>query len=954
MSFSPQPTSRIQRFVLLSVGLSLVLTGLLVVLTVFKAPSFSAFLGYFTPKLSPWLFVRPFWPETSLFLPFAQQLWLSAGLVLAYVMVGVFKPQWRTVFIALSLLMVARAVLWRGVETLHFYAPVSQWVGYALFGAECLALLSLALGCIQLFKPTNRAKHPVPLAANQPLPTVDVLVCTYNEPLWVLYRTLVGCQALAYPNKTVYLLDDGRRPQMEQLAKHLGVRYLSRAFNTHAKAGNLNNALQHSSGELALILDADHVPSQHTLNELMGFFQKDEGLAFVQTPQHFCTLDPFQRNLLASHVLSNEQDFFFHSVQPGNDYWNACFFAGTGAVFRRKALQAIGGFATETITEDTHTGLRLHAQGWRSAFYNKNLIAGLAQDSFGDFIKQRARWARGMAQILAYDHPFNTKGLSWGQKVCYFGGIAYFFSGLVKSVFLLAPLAFLLFGVMTINAGLLEMLTYYIPCFMALYWGYTVLTHGNRHLFWGEIYDSALFFYTSLSALSGLLFPKAGRFQVTPKGTVSHAAPFQWALVWPQLGLALLTSVGLVSAGLRAYQNPLFLGGLFTNYFWGLYNLVLLLGALYVAQERPQQRLYPRIARTLPCELKLLDGSLALGEVQDLSESGFSVQFKEPIPVAGTMALRVKDWELNEVSSFSVQVVRSHVHATTQSHTLGLCLVNRTDAQHQALVRHMFGSATVWNQQRQAAQAVPWHEALLVMLATTFRMNQSAERPFWRRTPRFGVNLTGSLLVNEQSPPVPISTLELSESGVAFKAPKTVSLKKGQQAKLQLCWSNGRQSYLLIEVKRQGYLSLQHKRFGCNFLQLSRQERIELIQQIYGVQEGLVRVASTVNVALPCRMELPAALNVPPQQGVTRELSEVGLCVELPRPLPLSPNGALSGRITLQWPNGKESLMPVSIYPGLSATQYLLYFEGLSLAQLDDISRQLYDPSVISLNTVRA
>jgi cellulose synthase (UDP-forming) len=946
----------IQQFVVSSVVLGLCLTGVFALLSFSRIPfnittltthpwhywlqpqqlqQFNTFMQQFQHKLS-----RPLWPENSLFLPLEIQLLISMGLFFSILGVGRFTPKNRGLLIGLTLLSVFRHLVWRAVDTLHFPDVPHAAIGYTLYAAEILAFFSLALGYFQLYKPTNRASLPHKMTHQPPLPQVDIFVCTYNESLSVLYRTLVGCVAIEYPNKTIYLLDDGNRKAMAQLAKHLGVSYIARTENHHAKAGNLNNALSHTQGDLVLVLDADHVPTQGILQALVGYFQQNPKLAFIQTPQHFFTLDPFQRNLVLDDVIQNEQDFFFQVIQPGNDYWNATFFAGTGALFSRTALASVGGFATETITEDTHTGLRLHAKGWQSIMYNQNVTAGMAQDSFQDLVKQRVRWSRGMAQIFYYNHPLWQKGLNWGQKICYFSGILYFYMGFTKLLFILAPLAYLLGGFMTINAGILEIAIYYFPSFLALYWGYSILTGNVRHLFWGEIYETALCVYTSLSAFSTLIDHKKSNFLVTPKGAVSDDYAFHWQVVLPQLVLGLATAVGLVLAAYRAYVNPIYLGGLFTNFMWGVYNLALLMAAIYVAQERPQHRLAPRVTRTLPCELRLLDGTIAVGKVINMSESGLAAEFEEPIPVAGTMNLRLRDFETKEVTVLGVQVVRSYVDPQTKRHSVGLRLVNRTDAVHQALVRHMFSSAEPWN--RPTHFRKEWDVSLLNMLNTAFRLNKVEEVAYRRRTPRFDVCLP-CLLAADTFRQVEATTQEVSETGLSLLISDSVGLTLEQHLKVTLQWSNGYVSTLDTRVKRIRPFEKGQVLVGVNFLKLSKEERLEVIEQIYGAREGLIRVAPSITKLVPCTVHFATGTFY---TGATQELSEMGVRVHLDRPLTVAV--ATPIQLELNWAFDQKSQHEGLLLPRQQTNErqgiHLIYFKNTSLQELETLSKRLHIP----------
>ena len=146
-----------------------------------------------------------------------------------------------------------------------------------------------ALGMLAWFSWSRPAAVRPPITESH---AVDVYVCTYDEPVEVVLATLAGCRALTYPH-TTYLLDDGRRPEMEELARLAGARYMTRPDNSHAKAGNINAALPRTGGELVFVLDADHVPMPDALDALVGYFD-DEQMAVVQTPHDFSNHDSVQ------------------------------------------------------------------------------------------------------------------------------------------------------------------------------------------------------------------------------------------------------------------------------------------------------------------------------------------------------------------------------------------------------------------------------------------------------------------------------------------------------------------------------------------------------------------------------------------------------------------------------------------------------------------------------------
>ncbi len=307
------------------------------------------------------------------------------------------------VLVVLSITVSCRYLWWRYTATLNWNSTFDLVCGVVLLAAETYSWLVLMLGYVQVAWPLP----PAPLPADiRQWPTVDVLIPTYNEDLALVRHTVYAAMGLDWPadKLRIHILDDGKREEFRAFAERTGVNYITRADNRHAKAGNLNHALTLINGELVAIFDSDHLPVRSFLQITCGWFLRDPKLALVQTPHHFFSADPFERNLQVFRSDPNEGELFYGLVQDGNDLWNAAFFCGSCAVLRREAIDAIGGFATETVTEDAHTALRLHRRaGTRPTCAFRR--PGLATDSLGAHVNQRIRWARGMVQIFRIDNP---------------------------------------------------------------------------------------------------------------------------------------------------------------------------------------------------------------------------------------------------------------------------------------------------------------------------------------------------------------------------------------------------------------------------------------------------------------------------------------------------------------------------------------------------------------------
>jgi len=304
----------------------------------------------------------------------------------------------RTAAIALCLVLGWRYMLWRIFETIPAPDnPVDFLTGIVFVAVEAIAMLGTTASQIFLTRTRSRtaeADRNVPkLLTKSKLPRVDILICTYNEDRDILERTIVGTLAINYPNFRPWVCDDGRRAWLKALCETHNVGYLTRDDNAHAKAGNINAALQKlaaldSQPDFIAILDADFIPLPDFLTRTLAL---EDDVGIVQTPQHFFNPDPIQSNLALTKVWPDEQRFFFDIVLASKDAWNAAFCCGTSSIIRFDALQSIGGFPTGSVTEDYLVSLRLREKGFRTVYLNEILSLGLAPEGLAEYTGQRSR-----------------------------------------------------------------------------------------------------------------------------------------------------------------------------------------------------------------------------------------------------------------------------------------------------------------------------------------------------------------------------------------------------------------------------------------------------------------------------------------------------------------------------------------------------------------------------------
>lgn len=534
--------------------------------------------------------------------------------------------------IVLSLTISCRYLWWRYTSTLNWDDPVSLAFGVSLVAAETYAWVVLVLGYFQTLWPLQRQPVSMPEDISS-WPNIDLLVPIYNEALSVVKPTLYAALGIDWPKEklTIYLLDDGDRPEFREFAAEIGVKYIARSSHEHAKAGNINHALRtECSGEYVAIFDCDHVPTRSFLQVALGWFMKDPNLAMLQTPHHFFSPDPFERNLGRFRRTPNEGTLFYGLVQDGNDVWDAAFFCGSCAVIRRSALDEIGGIAVETVTEDAHTSLRLHRKGYTSAYIRIPQAAGLATESLSAHIGQRIRWARGMVQIFRLDNPLTGKGLKLVQRLCYANAMLHFLSGIPRLIFLLAPLAFLLFHAFIIFAPALMIAIFVLPHMI-----HTSLTNSRiqgrwRHSFWSEVYETVLAWYIARPTTVALFNPHKGKFNVTAKGGLVEEQHLDWVITKPYMFLVLINLAGVGAAFWRLHYGPPHEAlTVIVSLVWVLYNMIILGGAVAVSVEARQIREAHRVEIAMPAALARADGHMLPCTLRDYSDGGVGVELRE-------------------------------------------------------------------------------------------------------------------------------------------------------------------------------------------------------------------------------------------------------------------------------------------------------------------------------------
>ena len=602
------------------------------------------------------------------------------------------------------MLVVSTATLryawWRITETVVLDPWPSAIASVLMLLAEAYFWTMLLLGNFLAHWRLPRRAQAMPAEWTE-WPHVDVFIPTYNESLAVVEPTVLAALDMDWPADKlhVWLLDDGKRDAFEKFAQESGCGYIRRTQNQHAKAGNINHALQKTEGKYVAIFDCDHIPASNFLKRALGVLEADPQCALVQTPHHFYSADPMERNLGLPVSVPNEGRLFYGQLQPGNDLWNATMFCGSCAVLRRSALEAVGGIAVETVTEDAHTSLRFSQRGYTTAYLNEPLAAGLATETLQGHVGQRVRWGRGMVQIFRSSCPLTVKGLRWHQRLTYLNACMYFLHGVPRLLVLIAPMLCFLLGSL-VHASIAEWLVYLLPQLAVSRISEYKIQGKERGLFWGDVYETLLCWQLLRPTLTALFNPKVGKFNVTDKGQTLDEEFFDWHNGRVYLALALVNLLPLLYT-LSLLGEPLSneVIAALINGVWAIYNLLLCGVALHIACERRQVRDTVRVSVLGGASAMILAGRQRLqADLLDFSIKGLGLKLH-----ASSSNLRKADFVKVALQEGSrLRVFRARIERR-QGDTVGLELILPSMAQKVRLLRCTFTRPGFWGEQLRLA-----------------------------------------------------------------------------------------------------------------------------------------------------------------------------------------------------------------------------------------------------------
>jgi cellulose synthase (UDP-forming) len=588
-----------------------------------------------------------------------------------------------------SLLMMY--ALWRWHDTLPAFAfSVQTLWEYFFFAFEALAIAYTMMSIVILFRSIDRsgqadaAQDKMEREGN--FPPVDIFICTYDEPLEILEKSILTALALDYPDATVWVLDDTRRKWLREYCEAVGARYVTRDNNRDAKAGNLNNGLAVTAAQtnapLILVLDADFAPRPNCLKRTVGLLSNPD-VAVVQTPQFYYNPDPIQHNLLAAQSWVDDQRFFFDVFQPAKDAWGCAFCVGTSFVVRRDRLTEIGGFPSQAISEDINLTYTMLANGYQTWWLNEKLSIGLSAEGIPEYITQRARWCLGTIQVaLLPDGPLFGVGFTLTQRWHYLHGV---FNWLCKPflvLLLIAPPIYWFAGMPAFETDYLSFLRYGMPALLGqiIYMGW--ISRSRTLPFFMEATHAVTAFAVTATLLSAVVKPFGRPFKITDKGGDRSAPRTHWKLAAVFGLISLSSALSIAWAFVSPYAASEISSLDFFNLLWASIAMLIAFIGFLVCFELPRGEVLFAVDEVAKLAL---DDHVITGRVTELSTSSAQTSFARNLPGClpnqpVRLYLDALGWIEAEVSGRSEAVIRLRLSPTF--------------AQHKQLVVRLFGSSS--------------------------------------------------------------------------------------------------------------------------------------------------------------------------------------------------------------------------------------------------------------------
>lgn len=715
-------------------------------------------------------------------------------------------------------------LIWRIFYTLPFgHGAWAMGFGIVLLIAEITGLFEQI---VHYYGMSEKKIPNKPKQVSGEYPSVDVFIATYNESTELLYKTVNGCVNMEYPTKEklhIYLCDDGNREEVKRLAEQFQIGYLTRNDHEGAKAGNLNNALAHTSGELIVTLDADMIPMSDFLMASVPYFmnEEEEKLGFVQMPQCFYNLDLFQYNLYAEENIPNEQDYFYMDIQLAKNKSNSVIYGGSNTVISRAALEEIGGFVTNVITEDFATGMLIQSKGYRCIAVDDVHASGLSPEDLDSLVKQRKRWARGCIQTGRKLNIFFKRGLTLGQKINYINSISYWYSPMKRLIYMVSPILYAVFHTTVLVTTPLQLLFFWLPMYYlntkTLKW-----VSGNiRTVRWTNIYETIMFPLLLKDVMLEILGISEKHFSVTKKGSTEEKKTRHVRYAIPHITFLTLTVIGIAKCVNIIFTTEnvsiLFL------VFWLVHNFYNLVMAIFFMLGRPEMRKHVRFRIEAEAVIEYEKSTFRVNTI-DISEGGCLVKADKPYYIPpeenAKITIRTEQYE----TTFFAKIVK--VKGVEDGYLYAFQLTTIEEEQYKALL------LVLHDRVPPLTKSIQKEYGFFEDFRTNIMRRQKRKEDFSRKLPR--VKMKRQMKTSEGDN---VTLLSFNYEFIAVKHKKT--MRNPQKFSVPI---NERITIKLLHIKELSYYKLSESEKVTQVVSLYRIMNLEEIIQLDGIADDLMQI----------------------------------------------------------------------------------------------------------------
>jgi cellulose synthase (UDP-forming) len=528
------------------------------------------------------------------------------------------------------LILLSRYLIWR-ITTLNLEHWASTAFSLFVYAIELFSIFTFIIYSLQLIWSSTKKrsieanKYIQEISFGKHITSVDVLILTENKTEQAIYRTVVGCQAMDYPTKKVYILDSKHREYILELANKLGCEYIANPHNKRTKAENINEVLAQTNGELILIMDAGSIPLKNFLMRTIGYFEKPD-VALVQTSQALYNSGQKKRNLIIQPILIDIATFWGFS-QSCRDFFNSvlchdCY------VVRRTALESVGDLTK--FCGESLTSVRILTLDWRIIYLNEVLSIKESIGTYLNFIDQQVRWHYCNYQIFSAGGaiPIWSK-LDFWQKGYFFTLCIHNFAAFFRAVFIFLPIVAMFLGTSPIVATPMELIYYLVPYLWLVIGSYSWSTEYAASFFRNEISQTILCYPLFKSLIKSLIFAAHNTWKL--RFSLHHHKPENKNYHFGyKIGL-LISIIAMVAAlcwHLIKYQVDIWKTA--TSSEFGLifiillYNIVIVGIALFASVDQSEKRTASRFFLQTGCRV-VVDSRIFIGYTNNLSEGGAEI-----------------------------------------------------------------------------------------------------------------------------------------------------------------------------------------------------------------------------------------------------------------------------------------------------------------------------------------